>query len=75
GYNEAGNSWTNITDLGGTVARTAGYILKPVSGNKTYTFAGIFNTGTISTGALNVTGSGFHLVSNPYPSPINLHNL
>ncbi|MDC0584761.1 LamG domain-containing protein, partial [Bacteroidales bacterium] len=71
-FDESANNWSNVIPTGTGLSRTQGLLIKPVSGDKTYTFNGTFNTGTINTSTLANTGSGYHMVSNPYPSPIDL---
>lgn len=75
-YDEPTNSWVNIVDLGATVERGTGYIVKTVGGDKLYTFTGTFNTGSYIfnnlTNTTNDATHGYHFVSNPYPSALYL---
>lgn len=75
-YDETTNSWTNIVDLGATIAIGAGYIVKTVGGDKLYTFSGTFNTGSYIfnnlTNTTNDATHGYHFVSNPYPCALYL---
>ncbi|MDC0584657.1 hypothetical protein OAO55_02890, partial [Bacteroidales bacterium] len=71
-FDETQDNWSNVIPTGSGLSQTTGFIVKPINGDKTYTFNGTFNTGTSSTSTLANTGSGYHMVSNPYPSPIDL---
>ncbi len=75
GYVESSNSWGETPT---TVERGTGYILKTVNGDRTYAFTGTFNSGDYSYDLTN-TGAdsehGYNLISNPYPSQINVENL
>ncbi|MDC0584655.1 BspA family leucine-rich repeat surface protein [Bacteroidales bacterium] len=74
-YDYRTNQWVNIVGESETIEQGKGYIVKSISGNKTYNFNGDFNVGTYEYYIYNTTPydqHGYHLVSNPYPSPINL---
>ncbi|MDC0584782.1 T9SS type A sorting domain-containing protein [Bacteroidales bacterium] len=68
-------SWSNVVDTTNGITRTEGFIVKSISGDKTYTFAGTFNTGSVETANLSQGTSNYQLVSNPYPSPIDLETI
>lgn len=77
-YSETDNSWTNIINVGNTLESGEGYIVKSITGNKTYTFTGTFNSGDLTVNLANSgpdASHGYNLVSNPYPSPIDLESL
>ncbi len=75
-YSEPNNNWSNIegTDVNLTVGE--GYLVKTVSGPKTYSFSGTFNSGETVIN-LDNTGSdashGYNMISNPYPSSLDLN--
>jgi len=73
-WNEATQYWDPLTMPYITMGVGTGYALSPLNPGYTSTFSGVVNTGNK---VVNVTktgatpSSGYNLVGNPYPSPIN----
>lgn len=77
-YSESDNSWINISSVNEVINPGTGYIVKTINNNKTYTFTGTLNTGPIAVNVSNTgpdADHGYNLISNPYPSPIDLELL
>jgi hypothetical protein len=76
-WNETTHTYTNVTNTGDAMPAHRGYTFKSYDASPlTTTFTGNLNTGTIGTTSdltyTSGTSSGFNLVSNPYPSAIDL---
>jgi endonuclease I len=81
-YNEQNNFYTTIDPLINDFQSAKGYLIRMPDNHPTVPsiwqgqFIGTPNNGTFSVSLPSVTGSyGYHLVGNPYPSPIHAKTL
>lgn len=82
-FNEPTNTWINIKDGSGNLNPdfetnfevSRGYCIAYNDVDKTKSFIGTPNTGTLNFSATYTTtgGSGYNLIGNPYPSAISLY--
>lgn len=73
-WNEVTPNWDPLTLPYINMAVGVGYALSPLNPGYTSTFSGVMNTGDKTVGVTKTgsgTYSGYNLVGNPYPSPIN----
>jgi hypothetical protein len=76
-YSGFGIGWESPAALNSTLVPGKGYTVN-LGANQTVDLAGTLNNGTITLTNLNNGGlanSGWHLLGNPYPSPINWNNI
>jgi hypothetical protein len=76
-FNEATAQWTPPSSFNDVMPAGQGWYQYAFIGpsGDTWEFEGELNTGTVSTPISNSAGGGWNIVSNPYPSPINLQSL
>jgi hypothetical protein len=74
-YGDFDKGWFSPASLSDAMQPTRGYTVNAPATSAPVRFSGTFNNGTQNSGALardnNTDNSGWHLLGNPYPSPLD----
>jgi len=74
-YGDFDKGWFSPASLSDAMQPTRGYTVNAPATSAPVRFSGTFNNGTQNSGALardnNTDASGWHLLGNPYPSPLD----
>ena len=76
-FQEFGHGWESPAALSSSLVPGKGYSVN-IPGSRTVDFSGTLNNGTITVTGLSrgpVAESGWHLLGNPYPAPIDWDNV